>query len=365
MGAGRARDLGIEIGRYSPGPLNAITDVPGVEVGHSTAIRGSGPEAVRTGVTAVYPGKQPWRDRVFAGTGVLNGYGELIGISHIDELGLLTTPVVLTSSLSIGLAYDATAKWIHETDPGLDEVPMPVVSECDDGFLNDAHSFPLTSDDVVHALENAKGGEVEEGCVGAGTGMQCFDFKGGIGTASRTLPPGAGGYIVGALVLTNFGSRADLLIAGVPVGREISDLMPSEHSEGSAIAIVATNAPMLPHQLKRLALRGGFGLVRSGSIAENWSGELLLAFSTAQTVPLEAAGPKTSFESVPEGAGDTQSEVYNAIFGAAVESVEEAVVNALLQAETMEGRDGNVLHALPVERTLEILRRRGRARSPD
>ncbi|MEX1046544.1 MAG: P1 family peptidase [Actinomycetota bacterium] len=360
----RARDLGIEIGRFSPGPLNAITDVPGVRVGHSTVIRGSGPGAVRTGVTAVWPRERPWRDRVFAGTAVLNGYGELIGISHIDELGLLPTPVVLTSSLSIGLAYDATAKWIHETDPGLDEVPMPVVTECDDGFLNDSHSFPLASEDVFRALENSHDGEVEEGCVGAGTGMQCFDFKGGIGTASRILPSDAGGYVVGALVLTNFGSRPDLLIAGVPVGREITDLMPSAHSEGSAIAIAATNAPMLPHQLNRLALRAGFGLVRSGSIAENWSGELLLAFSTAQTVPLEVKAPRTSVEALPDGVGNMQSKVYNALFGAAVESVEEAVANALLLSETMEGRDGNVLHALPVERTLEILRRHGRAGAP-
>ena len=351
----RAREHGVEIGRFPVGSLNAITDVRGVRVGHATAVRDS---AVRTGVTTVWPNGAPWEERVYAGCSVLNGYGELVGISHINEWGLLPSPIVLTSSLSIGLAYDATAKWIARQ--GVAEVPMPVVTECDDGFLNDTLSFPLSEQDVVNALEAAGGGPAEDGCVGAGTGMQCFDFKGGIGTASRVLPAEFGGYTVGALVLTNFGSRPDLRIDGVPVGREITDLMPIEHTEGSAIGIVATDAPMLPHQLRRLAKRAGLGLGRCGSIAENWSGEILASFSTGQTIPRGITGPVMQVEALPDGPFESRTSALNPLFGATVEAVEEAVVNALFAAETTQGVDGHVLHALPVDRTVELLKRAGR-----
>ena len=362
----RPRDYGLVIGRYPTGEHNAITDVHNVRVGHSTVLRDStqgveGSQKVRTGVTTVWPNAEPWRNRVYAGTSVLNGYGELVGITHIGEWGLLPTPIVMTSSLSIGLAYDATAKWITRSNPTLfDDVPMPVVTECDDGFLSDALSYPLSENDVFAALEGATAGPVEEGCVGSGTGMQCFDFKGGIGTASRVLPADEGGYTVGALVMTNFGSRPDLLIGGVPIGREITDLLPVQHVEGSAIALVATDAPMLPHQLRRMAVRAGLGLGRCGSVAENWSGEIQAAFSTAQTIPLESESGTMQITAIREGADLQTSTAINGLFRAAIETVEESVVNALFAAETTDGRDGHVLHALPIDRTLEILERRGR-----
>ena len=366
MERGRARDFGITVGRFPTGQHNAITDVAGVRIGHKTVIREETPgvpgsRAVRTGVTTIWPGETPWRERVYAGTHVLNGYGEMIGIVHIGEWGLLHTPITLTSSLSIGVGYQAAAKWIARQDPEIEsDTPMPVVAECDDGFLNDALSFPLAEQDVWDALDAAATGPVAEGCVGAGTGMQCFDFKGGIGTASRVLPAEMGGFTIGALVLTNFGSRPDLLVKGVPVGMEIDDLMPSSHSDGSAIGIIATDAPLLPHQLTRIAQRAGLGLVRCGSIAENWSGEILAAFSTAQTVPLAFPGNVIQMSAIPDGTTLSNTGIFNALFGATVESVEEAVLNAMFMAETTIGRDGNTLHALPIDRTLELLERHGR-----
>jgi D-aminopeptidase len=368
MDVKRARDHGILIGRFPPGNSNAITDVPGVLVGHATVLRDNTPgvtgsEAVRTGVTTVWPHDgEPWRNPVYAGTSILNGAGELIGINQLNEWGLLATPVVLTSSLAIGLAYDATAKWLAGRDPaqGADDVFMPVVTECDDSFLNDARSFPLSAQDVVEALEGAKSGLVQEGCVGSATGLHCFDFKGGIGAASRVLPEDAGGFVVGALVSTNFGARPDLLIAGIPVGREITDLMPQRHSQGSCIAIVATNAPMLPHQLRRLACRAGMGLTRCGSVGANGSGELMLAFSTAQTVPVDAPGPLRHVQTLLDGASWNHPSAFDPLFTATIEAVEEAVVNALFAAQTTIGRDGHMLHALPVDRTLAILDRYGR-----
>ncbi len=350
------------IGRLTPGPRNAITDVAGVRVGHAT-VSFNEPSVARTGVTAIWPHVgAPWRDRVYAGTAILNGYGELIGINQVNEWGLLHSPVVITSSLAIGLAYHATARWIAARDEGQgrSDVFMPVVTECDDSFLNDARAFPLSEDDVVRALEGAADGDVEEGCVGAGTGMQCFDFKGGIGTASRVLPAEDGGYTVGVLVCTNFGTRQDLLIAGVPVGREIADLMPEGHADGSCIVVTATDAPMLPHQLRRLALRSAMGLVRCGSVGEDGSGELMLAFSTAQTIPRSAPGAKLKLEALLDGAFWHEPSSFDPLFTAAIEATEEAVANALFAAETTRGRDGNLVHALPVDRTLQILERHGR-----
>lgn len=325
----RARDLGIAIGRFAPGPLNAITDVAGVRVGHRTIVRGADgdPHAVRTGVTAVFPHEgMPWQAPVYAGTHILNGYGELIGVNHIAEWGLLMSPVVLTSSLQIGKAYDATVRWIAGLDRTSAEVVMPVVTECDDSSLSDVLSFPLADEDVAAALDAAVGGAVEEGCVGAGTGMQCFDFKGGIGTASRVLPSDAGGFTVGAMVLTNFGTREELRVDGVPVGRELTDLMPVEHVEGSCIAIAATDAPLLPHQLRRVAQRTGMGLARTGSFASNTSGEQMLAFSTANRI--SRSGEVGRVDAVLDGPGGTPW-LLSQVFAATVEATEEAVVNAL------------------------------------
>jgi D-aminopeptidase len=360
----RARDYGVRIGRRPTGPLNSITDVGGVRVGHATVVRdraNDGRGTVRTGVTTVFPHDRPvWRDRVYAGTHILNGYGELIGINQIEEWGLLQTPIVLTSSLAIGKAYDATAKWIARRDADTaDDAAMPVVTECDDSFLSDVLEFPLQDEDVFAALDGAADGPVEEGCVGAGTGMQCFDFKGGIGSSSRVLPDDAGGYTVGALVLTNFGDRPDLRIAGVQVGLELTDLMPERHSEGSCIVVLATDAPLLPHQVRRLATRGGLGLARTGSSAGNTSGEQMIAFSTANVLPRSTAAAAIEVRALLDGPGDDVPGVFSPLFAAAVEAVEEAVVNALFTATTTSGRDGNVLHALPIDRTLESLERHG------
>jgi D-aminopeptidase len=238
---------------------------------------------------------------------------------------------------------------------------MPVVSECDDSFLNDAAGFPLTEEDVWAALDDARDGAVEEGCVGAGTGMQCFDFKGGIGTASRVLPQEVGSSTVGALVLTNFGERHDLRVDGVPVGRDITDLMPeSSPPDGSCVVIVATDAPMLPHQVRRLAVRAGLGLGRTGSVATNGSGELMLAFSTANRIPAGARDRQMSVRALIDGPPDGSPTTFTSLFAATVEAVEEAVLNALFQAETTTGVDGNTLHALPIDRALQLLERAGR-----
>jgi len=359
----RARDHGIEIGRLPTGSRNAITDVAGVRVGHQTVVRDPDPGgkgAVRTGVTAVFPHEGlPWEERVYVGTHVLNGYGELIGINQLNEWGVLHSPIVLTSSLAIGKAYDATVRWrsLRHATTTWEGGDMPVVSECDDSFLNDVTTFPLSDEDVFAALDGASGGEVQEGCVGAGTGMQCFDFKGGIGTASRVVPAG---FTVGSLVLTNFGEREELRIDGVEVGREIRDLMPEGHTDGSCVCVVATDAPMLPHQVRRLAVRAGLGLARCGSTAHNGSGELMIAFSTANRIPAHAPDPVIGVRALVDGPVEDTPSAFNDLFQATVEAVEESVVNALVAATTTRGRDGNVLHALPIDRTLEILDRHGR-----
>ncbi len=357
MGASRPRDHGIAFGELPTGPGNAITDVRGVRVGHESVIRRADgdPHAVRTGVTAIFPHEAfPWDAPVYAGVHILNGYGETIGVNHLAEWGVLMTPIVLTSTAQIGKAYDAALRWAAGMDErGAREI-MPVVSECDDGFLNDTLSFPLADEHVAAALDGARGGPVAEGSVGAGVGMQCFDFKGGIGTSSRV----ADRWTVGVLVLTNHGSRSELLLAGVPVGREIADLMPSEHYEGSCVAIVATDAPLLPHQLRRMAVRAGMGLARGGSNASNGSGEQMIAFSTANRLPTYG-GELVDVRAIADGP-ETDPWPLSTLFQAVVEATEEAVANAMFAAATVVGRDGHVLHALPIDRALEILARHGR-----
>lgn len=357
----RPRELGVEIGELPTGARNAITDVAGVRVGHASVFEGADgdPHAIRTGVTTVFPHEaHPWDEPVYAGVHILNGYGETIGVNHLAEWGLLMTPIVLTSTAQIGKAYDAALRWAAAVDDhGAREI-MPVVTECDDGYLNDTLSFPLTDAHVAAALDSAVEGDVEEGCIGAGVGMQCFDFKGGIGTASRLLPAEAGGFTVGVLVLTNHGARSELLIAGVPVGRDLTDLMPGEHREGSCIVVVATDAPLLPHQLRRMAVRAGMGLARGGSSASNGSGEQMLAFSTANRLTM-LGGRVVEVRTVADGV-ERDPWVISTLFQAVVEATEEAVVNALFAATTVVGRDGHVLHALPVDRALDVLERHGR-----
>jgi D-aminopeptidase len=358
----RARDLGIRIGNGEPGPRNAITDVPGVRVGHHSVIRGDdgAKDAIRTGVTTIFPRQAaPWTEPVYAATHILNGYGELIGINSITEWGILESPIVLTSSQQIGKAFDATVAWMATKDVAAAEAVMPCVTECDDSFLNAVLERPLADEDVSAALDAATGGAVEEGCVGSGVGMQCFDFKGGIGTASRALATEAGNYAVGVLVMTNHGDRGSLLVDGVRVGEQITDLMPVDHSEGSCIVVVATDAPLVPHQLRRVAQRAGMGLARGGSYASNGSGEQFIAFSTANAVPLDGK----PYTPTVLADGNESWEVISSVFKATIEATEEAVVNALLASHTTTGRDGNTLFALPVDRLLTILRDAGRVSS--
>jgi D-aminopeptidase len=366
MAKRRAREHGIRIGPLPTGRYNAITDVAGVGIGQHTLVEGPDQpagKAVRTGVSVVWPHPGlPWREPVYAATSILNGYGELIGINQVNEWGLLQSPIVLTSSLEIGMAYHATAGWIVGQDPESAEIDsvMPVVSECDDSYLSDANSLPLREEHVVQALSDVHRGQVLEGSVGAGTGMQCFDFKGGVGTSSRVLPGTTGGYTVGAFLVTNFGDRTNLRVDGVPVGRSIDDLMPGEHREGSCVVVVATDAPLLPHQLRRLALRAGLGLARCGSIGGNGSGELMLAFSTANRLTRDG-GHTVQLHAVVDGRpAERGGSLLDLLFAATVDAVEEAVLNALFAAETTVGTDGHMLHALPVDRVLQALRAAGR-----
>jgi D-aminopeptidase len=362
----RPRDYGLCIGLLPTGPHNAITDVPGVRVGHVT-LNYDEPAVARTGVTAIWPGPDnPFRDRVYAGSFVLNGYGEIIARTVVDEWGLLDSPILLTNSMSIGTVYEGAVRYFIERDElvGRADILQPVVGECDDSVLNDSRVLHVRPEHAVQALEAATSGPVAEGCVGAGTGMQCFEFKGGIGTASRIVAAGGERFTLGVLVLTNFGRRDRLTIDGVYVGREITDLMPKADvlGEGSCIVIVATDAPLHPQQCARVAKRAALGLGRVGSTAADGSGEIILAFSNAQTVPRHGDSPLHTLRAPLEGGfiWGEGGRLLDELFAATVEATEEAVVNALFAAETTVGRDGNTLYALPVDRCLEILARQGR-----
>jgi D-aminopeptidase len=360
-GRARARELGIAIGVLPTGPLNALTDVPGVLVGHHTVSwggpglpAGSGP--ARTGVTAVFPhGDGLWHGRVVAGVFAANGVGEVVGSSAIREWGLIETPVMLTNSQCVGAVYDATARWLMEREPlaGVEDAVMPVVGECDDGLLNDQRGLHVREEHVRAALDAATSGPVAEGCVGAGTGMMCFEFKGGIGTSSRVAIAYERPYTVGALAMTNFGVRRRLSIDGVPVGREIADLLPVERREGSCIVVLATDAPLTSRQCERLAKRASLGLALCGSYASDGSGEIMVAFSTAQRIPRVTSAP-LRLETI---ANDATAE----LFEAAVDATAEAVVNSLCMAETTEGRGGALVHALPLDRLVEAMGRYGRS----
>lgn len=360
----RCRELGIVIGSLPPGAKNSITDVSGVRVGHTTLAYEDARGVARTGVTAIWPGDGDLvRAPVPVGSFVLAGFGEITGRTAADDWGIASTPIVLTATMSVGIVYHAVQRYLCQRDPELGrlELVIPLVAECDDSFLNDSRAFHITEEHVYAALDNATDAPVQEGCVGAGTGMQCFDFKGGIGSASRISAPSSGGYTVGVLVQTNFGKRTLLSIAGVPVGRHIPDLLPEgrfpdywgEDGEGgSCIVVTATDAPLTSHQLAKLARRSALGLARMGSVGANSSGELMLAFSTANRI--RAGG--SLFNKI-----DTLNDRrIDSIYQAAIEATEEAVVNALFMAHTTVGRDGNTLHALPIDRTLEILHQYGR-----
>jgi L-aminopeptidase/D-esterase-like protein len=354
----RARDLGVPFDG-TPGRLNAITDVAGVEVGHATLIAGEGKLVVgkgpvRTGVTAILPRGRKSLEPVFASWFSLNGNGEMTGTTWIDESGLLDGPVLLTNTHSVGVVRDAVVEWQVRRNPSLSWT-LPVVAETYDGFLNDINGMHVKKEHVFTALDGAKGGPVAEGSVGGGTGMRVHRFKGGIGTASRKLPAEQGDYHVGVLVQANYGQREQLRIAGVPVGKEITDLMPEDPADkkgGSIIIVVATDAPLLPHQLRALAKRAAMGLARTGSVAEHSSGDIFLAFSTAE----RGAVGTDKVHTVRMLPNDRLTPLFNAT----VEATEEAIVNAMIAAEDMTGINGRKVYALPHERLRQVLKKYGR-----
>jgi D-aminopeptidase len=376
-GSERARDIGIPLDG-TPGRLDAITDVPGVTVGHVTIVRGSGKLVVgkgpvRTGVTAVFPRGKGNLDPVFAGWFSLNGNGEMTGTAWIDDYGLLVYPITITNTNSVGVVRDAVIEWGRTRLADDFNCCLPVVAETWDGDLSDIYGAHITKAHAFRAMEAAVPGPVPEGNVGGGTGMICLGFKGGIGTASRKLSDRAGGYTVGVLVQCNFGERRLLRIAGVPVGQEITE--PREcydapdldsaraadrcpvsagrsGKEGSIIAVIATDAPLLPHQLRRVARRASLGIGRMGGIASASSGDLFIAFSTTSTGTPGPGGVR-QLEMLGE-------ERITPVYEATVQATEEAIINAMLAAKTMRGADGYVVPALPHDRLKEVLRKYGR-----
>lgn len=359
----RARDLGIPF-EGTPGKYNAITDVQGVEVGFKTLISGSGKLVkgkgpIRTGVTVVFPKGKGSLDRVFAAWFTLNGNGEMTGTTWVKESGGLGSPILITNTHSVGVVRDAVIEWhtnrMKDNDYSGD-ISLPVVAETWDGFLNDINGFHVKKQDVFDAMESAATGPVSEGNVGGGTGMIAHGFKGGTGTASRILDKELGGYTIGVLVQANYGRRALLQIAGVPVGREIPDLLPQrgkpDEGQGSIIVVVATDAPLLPHQLDRVVKRVSLGIGVMGGRGENSSGDIFIAFSTANPEATKNEGI-AHLDMLP-------NDRINPIFAATASATEEAIVNAMIAAETMEGVDGNKAYAIPHDRLISALRKYNR-----
>ena len=361
----RARDLGVPFDG-TPGPLNAITDVAGVEVGHSTIISGEGKLVVgkgpvRTGVTAILPRGKEINDPVFAGWFALNGNGEMTGTTWVEESGFLEGPVMITNTHSVGVVRDAVIAWRIKKGPA-DESgywwSLPVVGETYDGYLNDVNGQHVRPEHAFEALNSAHGGPVTEGNVGGGTGMVCHEFKAGIGTASRKIETKTGVYTVGVLVQCNYGLRGQLRIAGVPVGKEIPDGTIRSQAEGadaemgSIIIVVATDAPLVAHQLKRLARRAALGLARVGSVSGNGAGDIFIAFSTANPGAWKTTGVRT-IEMLP-------NDRMGSVFEATVQATEEAIINSMIAAETMTGADNHTVIALPHERLREVLQKYNR-----
>ncbi len=375
------KDLGIKIGRYQPGIRNAITDIPGVKVGQVTLNEGEGTlqpgqGPVRTGVTVIIPREDVWHHKVPAGAFVLNGTGEMTGLAWVAESGFLEYPIALTNTLNVPRVADGVMSWMIQHYPQIgitDDTLTPIVAECDDSRLNDSQGRHVSPEDVVHALETATAGPVQEGSVGAGTGMVAYQFKGGIGTASRVLPPEEGGFYVGVLVNANHGRRHELTIAGVPVGQlynndenakvskrdpkapaidalgEPAVALPQKRQDsGSIIIIIATDAPLDARQLSRLSRRATIGLARTGSISHHGSGDFILAFSTGNVIPHYPEEPTFLMTHL----ADTH---LNPLFQATVEATEEAILNALLQATTVTGRDGRRFEAISIEKLRSIL----------
>jgi L-aminopeptidase/D-esterase-like protein len=362
--APRARDLGVPF-EGQAGALNAITDVSGVAVGHMTLIEGDGAlivgqGPVRTGVTVVLPRGRNSAEPVYAGWFSQNGNGEMTGTTWVEESGFLEGPVAITNTHSVGVVRDALIAWTVKRGANAQAWALPVVAETWDGYLNDINGFHVKPEHVFAAMEKAAGGTVAEGAVGGGTGMVCYGFKGGIGTASRVLSPEQGGFTVGVLVQCNCGRRPQLQIAGVPAGKEIPEGAPyaslynneARGDTGSIIIVIATDAPLLPHQLKRLARRATMGLARTGSTSGNGSGDIFIAFSTAN--------PEADKEPGPNAVQTVSNERISPLFTATVEATEEAIVNAMVGARTMTGIDGHTVIALPHDRLKEALKKYGR-----
>jgi D-aminopeptidase len=352
MGRARLRELGITVGLLPAGPLNAITDVAGLRVGHCT-VAADTPHVVRTGITAIWPGGAGiWLDHLFAGFHSFNGCGEMTGTIWIAEQGLLSAPICITNTHAVGVVRDAVCA--YAVRQGVEQpFHLPVVAETYDGWLSDADSFPLTQAHAFAALDGAVPGPVAEGNVGGGTGMICHEFKGGIGTASRIVAQGGDRFAVGALVQANYGARALLRVAGVPVGQEIpTSEVPSPRARpldaGSIIVVLATDAPLLPIQCQRLARRATTGLAWVGGIGANGSGDIFLAFSTANAV--RHGAPAATVRMLG-------TDRMTPLFQAAAEATEEAILNALTAAETTTGHQGHTAHALPLDRLQEVMRR--------
>lgn len=361
MSRPRAREAGIWFGELPPGPKNAITDVTGVKVGHCTIIRGSGPlkigkGPVRTGVTAILPhGKNVYREPVKGAYFDMNGCGGLMGALQIREFGIIDTPIVLTNTMSMGSAAEGLIKYLLRSNPDVgisEETIIPIVSECDDSYLNDAQGLHVREDHVFTAIQDAKE-TVVEGAVGSGTGMTCHDYKGGIGTSSRRVEVGGDMYTLGTLVMTNHGCKEELRIDGVPVGLELPEPGRKRSVDGSVVIVVATSAPLDSRQLGRVARRTFLGMANVGGCSANGSGDIAVAFSTANIHKrFESDGLLTDYL--------IQDKDITPLFRAAVDCTAEAIVNSLFKAETVEGRDGNTSWALPIDETLEIMKAHGR-----
>lgn len=361
----RARDLGIEVGVLVPGRYNAITDVAGVRVGHSTIIQGKGKLVpnqgpVRTGVTAILPHPGDLFLEKMTGAVVrINGFGEVTNTQQIDEMGTLEGPLMITNTMNVPRVADAVIDWAfeHSAAQGVTTWGIsPIVAETSDSYLNDIRGRHVTRSHVFEAIDSARDGIVTEGAVGGGTGMVCYEFKGGIGTSSRVLPDELGHFTVGVLVQSNFGSRRKLRIDGVPVGRELMDYDERirRDSQGSVIVVIATDAPMTSRQLKRMGMRAAFGLARTGTQGGNTSGDFAIAFSTTRNRPHHSTTHTLSLEQVVE-----DNQLINGLFDAVVEATEEAVLNSLFKAETMNGRDNRMIYGLPIAETVEIMHRYG------
>ena len=362
----RARDIGLKIGILPTGSLNALTDVPGVLVGQTTIVRG---DSIRTGVTAILPhGGNMFREKVPGAVFVGNGFGKLAGSTQVNELGEIETPILLTSTLSVPRVADAVLDYTLSLQGNEDVQSVnPLVGETNDGYLNDIRGRHITRDDVLSAIKNAKAGAIDEGCVGAGTGTVAFGFKGGIGTSSRKLPPSLGGYSIGVLVQTNFGGV--LTINGAPVGqtlkkyylkeeleRSVRSIDPQNRADGSVIIVVATDAPVDARNLGRMAARTMLGLARTGASATNGSGDYAIAFSTSPDVRIRPAN--AAERSMPRTVKSLPNDAMSPIFQAVIEATEEAIYNSMFKATTTSGR-GHTIEALPLDQTIEILRKHG------